>query len=166
MTYCSGWTGINPESLEGNVRGFDPATVYRTYDDYADDADRAFLEYFLRDAYQAYGYDFHYYHGEPVDETWVQKKIEGFTHLNSFIEKSVRLVIRQGFIEQGMAPEKADQAGVEHSRKQIEALNGNRLHVAGLLMRQLRFVNQRGQPLCLSRLLELDPALLEQPIYH
>ena len=166
MTYCSGWTGINPESLEGNVRGFDPATVYRTYDDYADDADRAFLEYFLRDAYQAYGYDFHYYHGEPVDETWVQKKIEGFTHLNSFIEKSVRLVIRQGFIEQGMAPEKADQAGVEHSRKQIEALNGNRLHVAGLLMRQLRFVNQRGQPLCLSRLLELDPALLEQPLYH
>lgn len=76
MTYCSGWTGINPESLEGNVRGFDPATVYRTYDDYADDADRAFLEYFPRDAYQAYGYDFHYYHGEPVDETWVQKKIE------------------------------------------------------------------------------------------
>ena len=98
MTYCSGWTGVNPESLEGNVRGFDPATVYRTYDDYADDADRAFLEYFLRDAYQAYGYDFHYYHGEPVDEAWVQGKIGGFTHLNSFIEKSVRLVVRQGLI--------------------------------------------------------------------
>ena len=166
MTYCSGWTGVNPESLEGNVRGFDPATVYRTYDDYADDADRAFLEYFLRDAYQAYGYDFHYYHGEPVDEAWVQGKIGGFTHLNSFIEKSVRLVVRQGLIGQGIAPGKADQAGVKHSRKQIEALNENRLYVAGLLMRQLRFVNQRGQPLRLSRLLRPDPALLEQPLYH
>ena len=33
-------------------------------------------------------------------------------------------------------------------------------------MRQLRFVNQRGQPLRLSRLLRPDPALLEQPLYH
>ena len=166
MTYCSSREGINPESLKGNVRGFDSATVYRTYDEFANNDERAFLEYFLRDAYQAYGYDFHYYHGEPVDEAWVQGKIGGFTHLNSFIEKSVRLVVRQGLIGQGIAPGKADQAGVKHSRKQIEALNENRLYVAGLLMRQLRFVNQRGQPLRLSRLLRPDPALLEQPLYH
>lgn len=33
MTYCSGRTGLNPESLKGNVLGFDTATVYRTYDE-------------------------------------------------------------------------------------------------------------------------------------
>lgn len=32
MTYCSGEEGLNPESLEGNARGFDPATVYSTYE--------------------------------------------------------------------------------------------------------------------------------------
>ena len=52
MTYCSDSTGLNPESYQGNVRGFDTATVYRTYDDYADDADRCLLEYFLRDVYK------------------------------------------------------------------------------------------------------------------
>ena len=30
MTYCSSRKGIDPESLKGNARGFDPATVYRT----------------------------------------------------------------------------------------------------------------------------------------
>ena len=35
MTYCSGDERLNPESLDGNARGFDPAaTVYRTYDEY------------------------------------------------------------------------------------------------------------------------------------
>lgn len=78
MTYCSGRDGLNPESLEGNVRGFDLATVYRTYDEYANDEERAFLEYFLRDAYEEYGYDFHYYKGEPVDEQWIREKIAAF----------------------------------------------------------------------------------------
>ena len=83
MTYCSDSTGLNPESYQGNVRGFDTATVYRTYDDYADDADRCLLEYFLRDVYKTYGYDFHYYHGEPVDINWVKEKLEGFHHLTT-----------------------------------------------------------------------------------
>ena len=69
MTYCSSRKGIDPESLKGNARGFDPATVYRTYDEFANDEERAFLEYFLRDAYEYYGYDFHYYQGEPVDDS-------------------------------------------------------------------------------------------------
>lgn len=82
MTYCSSRKGIDPESLKGNARGFDPATVYRTYDEFANDEERAFLEYFLRDAYEYYGYDFHYYQGEPVDEAWIEQKIRGFTCLD------------------------------------------------------------------------------------
>lgn len=33
-------------------------------------------------------------------------------------------------------------------------------------MRRLRFVNKNGAPLNFMPLLELDPALLEQPLYH
>ena len=38
---------IDPESLEGNDLGFSTAAIYRTYDDYANDAERYCLEYFL-----------------------------------------------------------------------------------------------------------------------
>ena len=37
---------------------------------------------------------------------------------------------------------------------------------AEILLRGLRFVNKRGQPLQMMKKLELDPALLEQPLYH
>ena len=94
MTYCSSRKGIDPESLKGNARGFDPATVYRTYDEFANDEERAFLEYFLRDAYEYYGYDFHYYQGEPVDEAWIEQKIRGFTCLDGYIEKSYQDVVQ------------------------------------------------------------------------
>lgn len=94
MTYCSSRKGIAPESMKGNVRGFDPATVYRTYDEFANDDERAFLEYFLRDAYEYYGYDFHYYQGEPVDEAWIEQKIRGFTCLDGYIENPIRMLCR------------------------------------------------------------------------
>ena len=37
---------------------------------------------------------------------------------------------------------------------------------AEVLLRNLRFQNMKGQPLRFMPKLELDPALLEQPIYH
>ena len=46
MTYCSADGKLDPESYKGNVRGFDPASVYKTYDEYANDDERYFLEYF------------------------------------------------------------------------------------------------------------------------
>ena len=42
----------------------------------------------------------------------------------------------------------------------------SRIKCARILMRDLRFVNKRGQPLRFMRMLELDPALLERPLYH
>ena len=33
-------------------------------------------------------------------------------------------------------------------------------------MRGLRFINEDGQPLKMMTPLKLDPALLEQPLYH
>lgn len=159
MTYCSSRLGINPESMKGNVRGFDPATVYRTYDEFANDDERAFIEYFMRDAYAYYGYDFHYYKGEPVDETWVKRRIEGFTYINRFIEESWDNALRA-------ENDWTEEEFAARLQSITDTNNKNRLRIAELLMRGLRFVNRRGQPLHFMKKLELDPALLEQPLYH
>ena len=87
MTYCSNFTGLNPQSLKGNDRGFDPAAIYRTHEKYANDAERAFLEYFFRDAYEAYGYDFEYYKGESVDEEWIDTQCENFTCMDGLLRE-------------------------------------------------------------------------------
>jgi hypothetical protein len=50
--------------------------------------------------------------------------------------------------------------------KKIRSFHDNRLHVAEILLRGMRFVNKNGQPLQMMQKLELDPALLEQPLYH
>lgn len=161
MTYCSSRRGLNPESLKGNARGFDPVTVYRTYDEYANDDERAFLEYFMRDIYQACGYDFHYYKGEPVDEAWVREKIGNFTTLNGYIIQSLRECF-DGIRAKGVQMENDEQ----EIARQMDALNQNRLRIAELLLKNPRFVTREGQPLRMIPVLQPDPALLEQPLYH
>ena len=162
MTYCSSRKGIDPESLKGNARGFDPATVYRTYDEFANDEERAFLEYFLRDAYEYYGYDFHYYQGEPVDEAWIEQKIRGFTCLDGYIEKSYQDVVQSKEISFKNGETPIDVTAVAP----IPGYQSNRRRIADFLLRGLRFVNKQGQPLKMMKPLKLDPALLEQPLYH
>lgn len=161
MTYCSSHLGLNPESLKGNARGFDPVTVYRTYDEYANDNERAFLEYFMRDIYQACGYDFHYYKGEPVDEAWVREKIGNFTTLNGYIIRSLRDCY-SGIRVNGTRLHTDEQ----EIARQMDALNQNRLRIAELLLKNPRFVTREGQPLRMIPVLQPDPALLEQPLYH
>ena len=162
MTYCSSRKGIDPESLKGNARGFDPATVYRTYEEFANDEERAFLEYFLRDAYEYYGYDFHYYQGEPVDEAWIEQKIRGFTCLDGYIEKSYQDVVQSKEISFKNGETPIDVTAVAP----IPGYQSNRRRIADFLLRGLRFVNKQGQPLKMMKPLKLDPALLEQPLYH
>ena len=165
MTYCSGESGINPESLKGNVLGFDTATVYRTYDEYANEEERAFLEYFLRDAYEHYGYDFQYYKGECVDEEWIKAKINHFTTLNAFMLQTRR----RSFSKLRRSEDQMPMSEEEIQRRLDNIINGanqRRYNLAKNLQRGLRFVNKNGQPLQFMKKLELDPALLEQPLYH
>ena len=170
MTYCSKNGERDPESLEGNVRGFDPSAVYRTYDEYINDAERSFVEYFLRDAYEYYGYDFHYYDGGPVDEARAEELVKGCTTINSFIRE---LWHDNVLMDAGVKIEGAELTG-EEREKAVEAYldsliagkDENRLLIAKTLMRGLRFVNLKGQPLRMMKKLELDPALLEQPLYR
>ena len=48
----------------------------------------------------------------------------------------------------------------------MQEVQKNRLSIAALLQKNPRFVNKNGQPLRMMPKLELDPALLEQPLYH
>lgn len=166
MTYCSGSSGINPESLQGNDRGFDPAAIYRTYDEYVDDADRTLLEFFMRDAYKYYGYDFCYYHGEEVNGNWIKEKLSQVFKLNSKMTESFQNAIRVDVKrDDGTVIDNVDAACAMAEERAIR-VEKNRINIALTLLRGLNFVNQSGQPLHFMKKLELDPDLLEQPLYH
>lgn len=172
MTYCSEKGVHDVETAEGNVIGFDTATVYRTYDEYATDEERAYIEFCLRDAYEFYGYDFHYYDGGPVDEERVREWLKGFTVMNERIAASWKnnvLPSARAKIEIDGEPivTQLDDSAREHALDQIREQNDEvRLRIAGLLLKNPHFINKNGQPLRMMPKLELDPALLREPLYH
>ena len=168
MTYCSEKGVRDVETAEGNAVGFDTATVYRTYDEYATDEERAYIEFCLRDAYQFYGYDFHYYDGGPVDEAQIEKWVEGFTNINKFITLSWKNnVLTRITVGEDDDEKKMDQELQEETLVQIkEKYDAVRLKLAKRLMGSLYFINKNGQPLRMMPKLELDPALLREPLYH
>ena len=167
MTRCT--EGGKDYCQPGNVKGFDTASVYRTYDEFANDSERCFIEYFLRDAYGQYGYDFHYYDGTPMDEERARALIEDFTTLDGYMRWSWEKAF-----ESVRVGENGERCISEEEEKRLEDILENlmretresRIKCARILMRDLRFVNKRGQPLRFMRMLELDPALLERPLYH
>ena len=169
MTYCSLNGERDPESLEGNDIGFSTAALYRTYDDYVNDAERKYIEYFLRDAYEAYGYDFHYYDGQPMTAEQVNELLEGFTTIDHYIRDTWKKLYKD--VEVKVNDQQAEETVVVEVQnqlleKQVAAFQENRKKNTDILMRGLRFVNRHGQPLHMMPKLELDPALLEQPLYH
>lgn len=169
MTYCSLKGERDPESLAGNDLGFSTAAIYRTYDDFATDDERCYIEYLLRDAYQFYGYDFHYYDGGPMDSDKINELLQGFTILDRLMRESEQKVVDEIKVEQNGEP--VDEEITRQVREKVldnfmQGVQKNRMRIAKLLMGNLRFVNHRGQPLHMMPKLKLDPALLEQPLYH
>lgn len=169
MTYCSLWGERDAESYEGNVRGFDPAAIYRTYDEYVNDNERVFIEYFLRDVYSFYGYDFQYYDGTPMDEERVKGLIAGFERMNHYIRETWRSIYNEATVSQNgkRVSEEAEQSVRDQLlENNVRKFDNDRLEHAKILLKSLQFVNRRGQPLHMMPKLELDPALLERPLYH
>lgn len=176
MTYCNTRNGINIAAIEGAVAGFDPTSVYKTYDNFAGIAEREYLEFFFRDAYAFYGYDFQYYKGEPVDEAWVREKISQFDITDGLIADSWENTLRnEGKLSviketesscQEIGVEKTEENIQEFVQKVLEQYNVKRLELAKALLDGLNFINGQGQPLQMMKPLKLDPALLEQPLYH
>ncbi len=169
MTYCSLHGERDPESLEGNDLGFSTAAIYRAYDEYVNDDERSFIEFFLRDAYEFYGYDFQYYDGNPVDENQVSAWIEGFTTLDRYIRETYRRFFRTGKVSvdgKRLSTEIEQDIQDRLLESYMEKIKTDRIENAKILLEGLRFVNKNGQPLRFMKRLELDPALLERPLYH
>ena len=124
----------------------------------------------MRDAYEYYGYGFKYYDGKPVDEARAMELIDQFTTSNYYIRESWRKnVLADVKVEKGGQPlpddeqEKSKEAYLE---QRMEKIRLRRISMAKSLLRNLHFVNKKGQPLQMMPKLELDPALLEQPLHH
>jgi len=170
MTYCSLKGEIDPESLEGNDLGFSTAAIYRTYDNYANDEERYFLEYFLRDAYEFYGYDFKYYDGAPMNEERVRTLVGKFEKINHYFADSWRRNVGADLTvsKDGEDVPEEQRAAVVQSLvgEEIKKMNETRIRNACFLLENPYYINKSGQPLRMMPKLELDPALLEQPLYH
>ena len=176
MTYCS-FNGLPTQvMLKQEVHGFDTTSVYKTYDDFACDEERWFLEYFLQDAYRYYGYDFKYYDGQPASPEKIREKAQRFDTIYSFIRKSMKTFFEETVVEMR---EKAAEAGEEQEyantveeeaaqslEKYMRQQEERTMSVTNLLLGGLKFVAKDGQPLEFMPRLDLDPELLEQPLYR
>ena len=170
MTYCS----ENGECVpylggEGYAPGFNPETIYRTYDEYVNDSERYFIEYFLQDAYEYYGYNLHYYDGGPVDMDRAVKLIDHFSTVDHYIRETWWSIFAEAEVTRDgkrIGPELEEQVQKQMLENYMEGFRKNRILNTQVLLEGLRFVNKNGQPLRMMPMLELDPELLENPIYH
>lgn len=169
MSYCS--EGGKPVRVtdDGYAPGFSPGQVYKTYDEFVNDSERYFIEYFLRDAYEYYGYAFQYYDGEPVDEEKANQLIANFTTVNHYIRETWRHVFKEAEISKDgerVSPDLESAVREQLLENYLEGFEKNRIENTKVLLEGLHFVNKNGQPLHMMPMLKLDPALLEQPLYH
>jgi hypothetical protein len=168
MTCCSEY-GKPIDYGDYLAGGFDPAPIYKTYDEFANEKERIFIEYFLRDAYEFYGYDFQYYNGEPMGEDEAAALIEGFDTINRYMEETwLKVFLDTEVSQDGQRVDAETEARIQKKLlgDYIKQYDKNRRKNVKILMEGLRFVSKVGQPLHMMPRLELDPALLENPIYH
>ncbi len=163
-------TGPNAVEREGKKEGFSTEGVYRTYDEYACPTERYLIEYFMRDVYERYGYDFLFYDGAPVDESRIEELLMGCTTLDSLIRETTYQSTMSKLLQDGEEERTEEQlkgACTLATELQINECRAARRKILRLLMNsKLHFVNREGQPLQLMELLQLDPELMEGPLYH
>ena len=168
MTCCSTFGERDPEAIKGDARGFDTRAVYETYPDFLGENERYFIEYFLRDVYEAYGYDFQNYDGQPMDEQRVEELVDKFSTIDHYIVESLKYATIHSKAEDG-TPEvdyNDEKVRAEYTEKYMNVTRDRRLKAGKTLLRGLHFINNHAQELHMMPLLKLDPALLEQPLYH
>ena len=173
LTYCSEDGKRDPtQTLLGieNAVGFDTSTIYRTYDDFVNDSERKYIEYFMRDVYAYYGYDFNYHDGKELNAEQARALVDDFTTLDSYVRKTWERMYSDTKIFRDGKPateEEAQEIRAKMLDDRLKDYHKNRVEITDVLMREgLRFVNRDGQPLHMMPRLKLDPALLEQPLYH
>lgn len=168
MTYCSTFGKRDPESLNCSVRGFDTKSVYETYGKYLGREERCFLEYFLRDVYETYGYNFQVYDGQTLDEKRVEELIERFDTIDYYIREAMKHVKPTVDEEHRALVEKDEEEAAkgEYVKQSMKRIYEDRLKTGKTMLHNLHFINNHAQELHMMPLLKLDPALLEQPLYR
>ncbi len=169
LPYTESMTRCTEGGEQAHMEGFDPSPIYRTYDEFTNDDERCFIEYFLRDAYEHYGYDFQYYDGTPVDEARVDGWIDGFSTMDRYMRETWVKLFREAEVSQDGARVSAElekQIQEQLLDQCIKEYGENRRRNAKILLEGLHFVNKRGQPLRMMPRLALDETLLEQPLYR
>lgn len=166
MTYCSAFGVRDPHP---ETKGFDPSAVYRTYDAYIGEAERCCIEYFLRDAYAYYGYDFQYYDGQPMDEARLRALIPAFTTINQHIRTATQRIIKDDLEKGERACLPGENEGLATERileAEMREIDRRRFQILKSLLDKPAYVNRSGQPLRIIPRLTPDPVLLEAPLYH
>ena len=111
-----------------------------------------------------------YYDGGEVDEAKTVELVDGFDTMDHYMRETWIKIFAEAKVSSKSGAELPE--GVEEAvQKQllenyIKTIHENRKKNAKVLMEGLHFVNKNGQPLRMMPKLELDPALLEQPLYH
>lgn len=170
MTYCSLRGEFEPKQFENNVRGFDPASIYRTYDEFLGKEERYLLEFFLQDAYRFYGYDFHYYDGIPMTEERLEEMVPKLTGYTDFMREGREWIYHEDTLlkqKNGMVFDKPfEEVVAERLKAEMDQLAEYRILIGKVLLKNLRFDNENGVPLRFVPLLQPIPELMEQPLYH
>ena len=108
--------------------------------------------------------------GKPVDVARAMEWIDQFTTSNYYIRESWRKnVLADVKVEkdgQLLADDEQEKSKEAYLEQRMEKIRLRRISMAKSLLRNLHFVNKKGQPLQMMPKLELDPALLEQPLHH
>ena len=106
-----------------------------------------------------------------MDEARAEELVERCTTFARYMQDTgVEFIMRQ--IKDEETPENEAEFNIlrqyaqEHTRFRVQTAKANQLQSVKALLRGLYFINRNGQPLRMMPRLELDPALLEQPLYH
>ena len=171
MAYCSSMGLRDPGKEIGDdayAAGFSLSSVYKTYDDLCGDEDRRLIEFFLREAYEFYGYDFHYYDGMPMDEGQVLRQVEHFPLADRILRETQEALWKKEAERDGVPidTEEREDALERRMEQRMHRIYSARKEAVSLLMREVTFVNEKGEPLQMMRLLKPIPNLLAQEIYH
>ena len=104
-----------------------------------------------------------------MDGDRVKELLEGFTTIDHYIRDTWKKIYKKATVtvnDQRVTEETELDVQGRLLENQVKSFQANRVKNSEILMRGLRFVNRHGQPLHMMPRLELDPALLEQPLYH
>lgn len=161
MTYCSSVDGRFPADY-----GFRTDSVYNTYDEFCDHSERILIEYLLQDLYKAYGYEFQYYDGRELTQDDLDALLASGVRGLAWVHKSwmdKRELLGKKYRLEGT---ELDDKVAALANEAVERANEKRLLTVRVLASNLPFCSETGEKLTFMKLLELEPDLLEQPLYR